>query len=264
MAGELVYLSDVAPYGTVRGQRRMAGVHRSLGSAARAFEEIAFMEGLGFTRCEGASQVDLGLLARTRLLVLFTIGETAWHEDQRRLIESRVTSGSMGLLGLHAATDSAYGWDGFERLIGARFDGHPVTGSLPISVVGPPHPATNHIRSPWWFKEELYLFTGLAPDATVLLAVDPAALPADQRLRLSAPAETAQAGTGHAGRGDAGTGDALLPLAWCIQRGAMRTFYTVLGHFLAAYEDACYLEHLAGAVRWLLGEDAHAAAAPPG
>ena len=46
---------------------------------------------------------------------------------------------------------------------------------------------------------------------------------------------------------------ALLPLAWCIERGPMRSFYTVLGHFVGAYEDQRYLEHLSGAVRWILG-----------
>ncbi len=49
------------------------------------------------------------------------------------------------------------------------------------------------------------------------------------------------------------TESALLPLAWCIERAPMRSFYTVLGHHLAAYENGDYLRHLLGAVNWLLG-----------
>ena len=45
----------------------------------------------------------------------------------------------------------------------------------------------------------------------------------------------------------------VLPISWCIERGPMRTFYTVLGHFVTAYEDGKYMQHLRGAVEWVLG-----------
>ena len=208
------------------------------------------VHGLGFSQADNVEELGLDALERARLLVLFTIGETAWNQEQRLLVESRVATGDMGLLGLHSATDSAYSWEGFGRLMGARFAGHPVTGQLPISVVGPAHSATAHLPSPWLFSEELYLFDELAKDATVLLAVDPGQLSTDNQSRLARQLASSQGGEE----------PGLLPLAWCIQQGGMRTFYTVLGHFLAAYEDANYLEHLSGAVRWLLGGDSPGAA----
>ena len=137
----------------------------------------------------------------------------------------------MGLLGLHSATDSAYTWGRFGEILGARFAGHPVTTELPISIVDGAHPATAHLPSPWNFLEELYLFDQLVPDARVLLAVDPAHLSSEQRTLLAA----------HRGGGRGPAEEALLPLAWCVERGSMRTFYTVLGHFVAAYEDQRYL-----------------------
>ena len=107
----------------------------------------------------------------------------------------------------------------------------------------PTHSATAHLSSPWNFVEELYLFDELVPDARVLLAVDPAHLSSEERERVAS----------HLGTTLEPAESALLPLAWCVERGPMRTFYTVLGHFVAAYEDQRYLEHLSGAVRWILG-----------
>ena len=53
-----------------------------------------------------------------------------------------------------------------------------------------------------------------------------------------------------------GTGGRVLPLAWCIERGPMRTFYTALGHFGAAYENVDFVRHLGGGVSWVLSGSA--------
>jgi uncharacterized protein len=239
---ELVYLSDVAPYRAADGAAQLAGVHQSLASAARACREIALVHGLDYRSAESVGDLPPALLEQTRLLVVFTIGETPWQPEQRALIESRISDGTMGLIGLHSATDSAYTWGRFGEILGARFAGHPVTAALPISIVDGAHPATAHLPSPWNFFEELYLFDDFVPDARILLAVDPAHLSSEHR-KLLATREGSSHGPAEGG---------LLPLAWCIERGPMRTFYTVLGHFVAAYEDQRYLEHLSGAVRWII------------
>jgi type 1 glutamine amidotransferase len=202
----------------------MAGVHQSLGSAATALAEIAGLNGLGFRHAARAADITADDLAAARLLVLFTIGETPWNTRQRATIERRATAGDLGIVGLHAATDAAYGWPGIGNLLGGRFNGHPITGDLPITVVDPDHPATAHLRSPWRFRDELYLFREMVPDARVLLAVE-----------------------------FGGTSVGQLPLAWCVERAPMRSFYTALGHFVAAYEDADYLQHVRGGIEWVLG-----------
>jgi uncharacterized protein len=138
-------------------------------------------------------------------------------------------------VGLHSATDAAYQWPAMGQLLGGRFNGHPVTGDLPITVLDAGHPATAHLRSPWRFRDELYLFRELVPDARVLLAAE------------------------FGGQEKAG-----LPVAWCIERPPARSFYTALGHFIAAYEDADYLQHVRGGIEWLLqGPGPGPAANPP-
>jgi type 1 glutamine amidotransferase len=220
----LLYVSDVSPYRAGLDVPVMAGVHQSLGSAATTLEEIAGLCGLGFRHARRVQDIGQEDLAGARLLALFTIGETPWSEDQREMIERRVSSGALGIVGLHSATDAAYRWPAMGRLLGGRFNGHPITGDLPITVVDRSHPATEHLPSPWVFRDELYLFRERVPDARLLLAVE-------------------------FGGSDVGT----LPIAWCVERPPVRTFYTALGHFVAAYENADYLRHVHGGIRWVLG-----------
>lgn len=219
--GELLYVSDVSPYRHIQGQPAMAGAHQSLGSAATVLEQIAVLCGLGFRHAGTVRDITTEDLENARVLALFTIGETPWSQAQREIIERRAASGALGVVGLHAATDAAYAWPAIGELLGGRFGGHPITGELPITVVDADHPATAHLPSPWHFRDELYLFRDLVPDARVLLAVD-----------LGSTAR--------------------LPLAWCVERPPMRTFYTALGHFVAAYENADYLEHVRGGIQWVL------------
>jgi Trehalose utilisation len=130
---DLLYVSDVSPYRAGRDAPAMAGVHQSLGSAATALEEIAGLCGLGFRHARQVRDIGLEDLERARLLALFTIGETPWSQDQRDVIERRASSGALGIVGLHSATDAAYQWPAMGSLLGGRFNGHPITGDLPMS-----------------------------------------------------------------------------------------------------------------------------------
>jgi type 1 glutamine amidotransferase len=93
------------------------------------------------------------------------------------------------------------------------------------------HPATAHFGSQWHWRDEIYLFSDLRPDAEVLLR-----LAADQ-VDLTVPG----------GR----TPECGFPLAWCFEEGEGRSFYTALGHFPGAWETPAYLQHLAGGLAWL-------------
>jgi type 1 glutamine amidotransferase len=230
---ELLFITDVAPYPAAANVQIANLSHGSIGQAVVAVEQIANSCELGFRHFARSSDVELEEIVRASVLILFTIGETPWNEQQRRLIEHRVGNGELGLVGLHSATDSAYDWQAFGDLIGARFDGHPATGDLTITVVDRQHPSTAHLRSPWRFKDELYVFRNLVQDARVLLAIELGSVPPGER----APRDW--------------HGPRALPLAWSIERGATRTFYTALGHFAAAYEDEAFLKHLRGGIEWV-------------
>jgi type 1 glutamine amidotransferase len=235
----LVYVTDVSPYhdptGTVPLRRRIAGAHGVLGQSAIAVAEMARAESLAFVHVPSVAEMAPGTLEQATVLALFTIGETPWSEQDRATIAMRLRAGELQLLCLHSASDSCAGWDGFGRLLGARFDGHPWTQRFAVDVVDRDHPATSHLPEDWQFLDELYLFRELREDAQILLAA-----PGDD-LDMTVPG---------ARRPPIG-----FPLAWCFREGEGRVFYTALGHFPGAYEDVRFLTHLHGGLEWLLARD---------
>ena len=224
---EFIFVTDVSPYRDAAGVASLAGAHHSLPSAAVTAAQIAQLHQLSFRHVTRVTELSVPDLEQARLLMLFTIGETGWSGEQRSVIEQRVRRGDLRFAGLHSASDSAYGWPAYGEFIGARFAGHPVTGVLPVQVVDHDHPATRHLPPAWPFQEEFYLFSDLAEDRHDLLGLE-------------------------FGHSHDGTVNQVLPLAWCIERGPMRTFYTALGHFGAAYENVDFVRHLGGGISWVL------------
>jgi type 1 glutamine amidotransferase len=239
MTSTVLYVTEVSPYaaGAARPdlQHRVAGAHRVLAQSATAVAELAAMAGLGFEHADTVTTLPAEAIERARVLALFTIGETKWSDAQKRLILDRVRSGRMGILALHSATDSCHEWPEYGALVGARFDSHPWTQEFEIEVSDAAHPATRHLGPSFSFTDEVYLFRELRPDARVLLRAT------GSDLDMSAPA---------ARRPEIG-----FPLAWCLDEGAGRSFYSALGHFPSAYENVVFLGHLYGGLAWVLGED---------
>jgi type 1 glutamine amidotransferase len=224
----MLYVTQVAPY-----RDSPAGVHGVLDQSATAMAEIAEFNGLTARHVRDVRDIDAGDVADARVVALFTIGETPWSSAQQTALVDGVRRGHIRIVAVHAATDSCYGWDDYGALVGARFNGHPWTQDFELEVVDRDHPATAHLGGTWGWRDEVYQFRDLRPDARVLLR-----LPDDQ-LDLDAPG---------AARPAFG-----FPLSWCFTEGHGRVFSTTLGHFPAAWESVAYLRHLAGGVAWALG-----------
>ena len=226
-APTLLHVTQVAPY-----RDGPAGVHGVLDQSATAVAQLAESAGLTGRTVTDVRTLDPDELAGARVVSLFTIGETPWTPAQRAALLDAVNAGRTSVLAVHSATDACHGWDEYVRLVGARFAGHPWTRTFTLDVVEPDHPAVAHLGPTWEWHDEVYTFTGLRPDARVLLA-----------------ARGAELDDGH-GPGAAGPSD--YPLSWCFAEGRGRVFSTSLGHFPHAWESPDYLRHLAGGLDWLL------------
>jgi hypothetical protein len=227
VADDMLIVTQVAPYA-----EGPAGVHGVLGQAATGLCELAGLAGLSPVVLTDVGDVSPDALADARVLALFTIGETPWSNEQKKAAHGSWRNGGLRILGVHSATDANHGWPEYGSMLGARFDGHPWTQDFVIDVVDPDHPATAHLGTRWEWRDEVYLFADLRPDARVLLRL------ADDQVDLSAPG----------GR----VPDCGFPLAWSVEDGAARTFYSALGHFPGAWETPGYLQHLAGGLAWLV------------
>ena len=227
----MLLVTQVAPYAD-----GPAGAHGVLDQATRAVAQIAGMHGLSARASDDVRALEDDALYRARVLALFTIGETPWGMVQRAEIMARVRRGELGILAIHSATDSCYGWPLYGALVGARFAGHPWTQTVRLDVHEPDHPACAHLGTEWQWHDEVYQFRDLRPDARVLLSVR------DGELDESARG---------AHRPSFG-----YPLSWCFEEGDGRVFSTSLGHFPAAWESPTYLQHLEGGLAWVLGKGA--------
>jgi type 1 glutamine amidotransferase len=222
----MLIVTQVSPYAD-----GPAGVHGVLGQAAIAFGQLAEIAGLSPVMVDDVRDLSPDQLRAPGVLALFTIGETPFSPEQHKALLDSWHAGDLGVLGVHSATDACHTWPAYGSIIGARFDGHPWTQSFDIEVVAPDHPATKHLGEVWPWRDEIYLFRSLRPDAEVILR-----LAADQ-VDLAVPG----------GR----VPECGFPLAWCHREERGRTFYSALGHFPGAWESPAYLRHLAGGLAWL-------------
>ncbi len=222
----MLIVTQVAPYAD-----GPAGVHGVLAQAGTALGELAEMAGLSPVIVRDVRDLSPDQLASARVLALFTIGETPFTTSQREALLTSWRAGRLGVLGVHSATDACHTWPEYGSVIGGRFDGHPWTQDFEVAVVDPDHPATAHLGERWHWHDEIYLFRELSPAAHVLMTL------ADHQVDLSV----------EGGR----IPECGFPLAWCLNDGAARTFYTALGHFSGAWESSAFLRHLAGGLDWL-------------
>ena len=132
---------------------------------------------------------------------------------------------------MHSAADSEYGNAFYGEMLGGRFARHPAVQSAMIRVEDPSHPSTKALPSTWTRVDEWYDFEPSPRGRVhVLLNLDQASY------------------AGAAMNADH-------PIAWCIEVGLGRAWYTALGHTSESYAEPLFLEHLRGGLRSVTGLD---------
>ena len=209
----MLIVTQVAPYAD-----GPAGVHGVLSQAATGLSELADLPGLT-PPWSPTSATSPPRLAAARVLALFTIGETPWSEQQKKAVHESWRSGGLRILGVHSATDANHGWPEYGSMLGARFDGHPWTQDFVIDVVDTDHPATAHLGTQLAVARRGLPLRGPAPRRP---------RPAPTRRRPGRPRPCPGAGYPPCG----------FPLAWTVEDGAARTFYSALGPLPRSLGDA--------------------------
>ncbi len=135
-----------------------------------------------------------------------------------------------GFVAAHVALTAFASWPEFGDLIGARFDGHPITGPGVVINEDPNFPATKHFPSAFPFNDEFYQPSQFSRDTLdVLLRLD--VKPGDPRAHP----------------------DADYPLAWAKMYGKGRVFYSSFAHASATWDIRDVQQMYFEAMRWALG-----------
>ena len=118
---------------------------------------------------EDPSAFTPGNLARYRTVVFLSTTGDVLGDDQERAFEGFIRAGG-GFAGIHAATDTEYGWPWFGALVGARFATHPPVQPAVVRVEDRSHPSTVMLPPEWRRTDEWYAFRSNPRGAVRVLA----------------------------------------------------------------------------------------------
>lgn len=211
--------------------------HPSIPDGIAAVRALAEAAGFDVVASEDPSRFTDAGLARFAAVVFLSTSGDVLDGGQQAAFE-RYIEGGGGYLGVHAASDTEYGWPWYGRLVGAWFADHPLVPNdqfvdchcFTADVVrSAAHPSTEGLSPVWVRRDEWYNFRSPPPaSATVVLRVDESTYPG-------------------------GTMGSHHPVSWAQRIGAGRSFYTAMGHTSSSFAEPDFRRHLAGALRWVAG-----------
>lgn len=205
--------------------------HESIPAGVEAVADIARRQGFAVRATEDPSVFNPGKLRAVRVIVLLNSTTdpkkpaSEWFTGKRRAaLQAFVRSGG-GVVGIHAAADSHYGWPWYARLIGGRFARHPPgTPAGTLSLADRAHPVTAGLPSIITRVDEWYEFADHDPTSRLLITLDPSSI----------------------GEADVNPN----PISWTRELDAGRVFYTAMGHTAESFSDPYVLRHLSNGLAW--------------
>ncbi len=176
---------------------------------------------------EDPSAFTPGNLARYRTVVFLSTTGDVLDDTQERAFEAFIRGGG-GFAGIHAATDTEYGWPWFGTLVGARFASHPPVQPAVVRIEDRAHPSTVMLPPEWRRTDEWYAFRdNPRGNVRVLATLDE---------RTYEPG-TATMGVDH-------------PIAWCHDVDGGRSWYTAGGHTKESFAEPAFRAHVAAGIAW--------------
>ncbi|MFM8698110.1 MAG: DUF6677 family protein [Phycisphaerales bacterium] len=208
-------------------------------------EGIACLKEIGAARWQVEATEDPAAFTTDRLrgyrtvVFLSTTGDVL-DRPQEEAFEAYVRAGG-GFVGIHAATDTEYGWEWFGRLVGGRFATHPPVQPAVVRVEDRTHRSTRMLPAEWRRTDEWYAFreNPRAGGVHVLATLDETTFD---------PGKAAM-GADH-------------PICWCRPFEGGRSWYTAGGHTKESFAEPLFRQHLAEGIAWAAGLPEVAGAAP--
>ncbi len=210
--------------------RTAAFRHSSIPTGIAAVEKLGGENGFSVTATEDPGAFTDENLAKYEVVIWLSTTGDVLDDAQQAAFERYIENGG-GYAGVHAASDTEYGWPWYGRLVGARFNGHPAQQTATIKVNGASNPSTESLPKQWTRFDEWYNFR----DYT------------DGSVRVLARLDESTYDAGPTAMGDDH------PIAWCHPYDGGRAWYTALGHTEASYSEPLFLSHLLGGIEQAAG-----------
>ncbi|WP_053227311.1 OmpL47-type beta-barrel domain-containing protein [Solirubrobacter soli] len=204
-------------------------------AGVNAIKDLGTAGGFGVDEAAAATDLNPANLDKYRALVFLNTAGDLLNAEQESAVQRFVEQGN-GFLGIGSAAQGESG-SFFDGLIGARpTAGSPTATTAKTVAVGDRvHPATRDLPALWDRSDVWYQWTARVTGTVHVVA----------RYR------TVGAPSGDATKD--GTTDNDTPISWCRDYRGGRSFYTGMGRTAAAYGEADFKKHLAGALAWTSG-----------
>ena len=210
----------------------------SVNAAHAALVAMAERKGWAIAATDKGGAINPETLKQFDAVIWNNISGDVLTLSQRQALQDYLEKGG-GFVAIHgSAGDPAYFWDWYaDKLIGARFAGHPMNPQFQdarVVVENPASPLAKSLPAEWTMNDEWYSFktSPRAAGARVVLTLDEASYKPDGPM-----GQTLRMGADH-------------PLAWtnCIGKGRM--FYSAIGHRPETYADPNHVKLLESAIEW--------------
>ncbi|MCM4151257.1 PKD domain-containing protein [Arenibacter sp. N53] len=202
--------------------------HGSIEAGVVAMKKLGEQNAYNVDATEDATYFTEEILKQYSAVIFLNTTGDILNEEQQADFERYIQAGG-GFFGIHAATDTEYGWSWYNDLVGAYFKGHPKIQEARLNIVDKNHPATKSMSDTWMKTDEWYNFRDINPDIKVLIEIDETSY------------EGGENGEHH-------------PISWYHDYDGGKSFYTEMGHTDATFENRDFLNHVLGGLQYVIGK----------
>lgn len=201
--------------------------HASIPKGVAAIQKLGADNGFDVEVTKDSSLFTDKYLKKFAAIIFLSTTGTLFNDDQKAAVQKYIHNGG-GFVGIHAATDTEYGWPWYNKMVGAWFASHPKQQVAKLLVKNKEHLSTQHLPEVWERKDEWYNFKNINPDLVTLITIDEKSY------------EGGKNGDFH-------------PMAWYHNFEGGRVFYTGLGHTDESYSEPLFLQHVLGGIQYAMG-----------
>lgn len=219
-------LNRVLVFSKTKGYR-----HASIPVGKRTIMQMGKENGFAVDTTENAAMFNEANLKRYGLVLFLSTTGDVLDDAQQAAFERYIQAGG-GYVGIHAATDTEYGWPWYNKLAGGQFMSHPGNPNVQtgeVYLVNKDHPSMFGFPERWKIKDEFYDFKNFNREVNVLAKIDESTY------------KEGKMGTDH-------------PMIWYHEYDGGKAFYTALGHPDETYSDPVFLKNLLGGVKWAMAK----------
>lgn len=200
--------------------------HASIPKGVATITQLLDSVGIRTVHSEDATLFQPDSLGQFDAVIFLSTTGDIFDAAQKEAFQKYIQSGK-GYVGIHAASDTEYGWPWYGALVGGYFSSHPKVQDAEIQVLDHTHPSTQHLPQVWFHRDEWYDFKDVKPGLNILMNLDEQSY------------EGGKMGKFH-------------PIAWFQEYDGGRSFYTGLGHTEESFDSELFQKHILGGVYYVL------------